>query len=140
MKKLKLLTLLSLLAAGVLAMSAAVGVAQPLAPMPESVGGMPVMAAGHVELYHCVKYKHLDDVACCAKPMIVEVTDPCWKPDPCNPCCKPPCVKVQICVPDQCCPPKVKCSKDGKHVDYDFGKYSVCIRAKKGYVEVNYDD
>jgi hypothetical protein len=130
--------LLSLMMAGVLSTAAAVSVAQPPpAPTPEP---MAAPAAGADGLYHCVKYKDLDNVPCCAKPMIVEVTDPCWKPDPCNPCCKAPCVKVQICVPDQCCPPKVKCSKDGKHVSYDFGKYSVDVRSKKGYVEVNYDD
>ena len=132
--------LLSLMVAGVLAMSAAVSEAkQPPAPTPEPMHAHAAVAdAGG--LYHCVKYKDLDNVACCAKPMIVEIADPCWKPDPCNPCCKAPCVRVQICVPDQCCPPKVKCSKDGKHVSYDFGKYSVDVRSKKGYVEVNYDD
>lgn len=130
--------LLSLLAAGVLAASATVSVAQPPAPMPDPVAG--AAAGGPVELYHCVKYVDLDEMACCAKPMIVEVRDPCWKPDPCNPCCKPPCVKVKICVPDHCCPPEIKCSKDGKNVRYDFGKYAVDIRGKKGYIEVDYQD
>ncbi len=132
--------LLSLMVAGVLAMSAAVSDAkQPPAPTPEP---MPAHAA-HGDaggLYPCVKYKDLDHVACCAKPIVVEIVDPCWKPDPCNPCCKPPCVKVQICVPDQCCPPKETCSKDGKHKTWDFGKYAVEVRSKKGYVEVDYDN
>ncbi|MFM9964833.1 MAG: hypothetical protein ACKV2Q_26810 [Planctomycetaceae bacterium] len=134
--------LLSLMVAGVLAMSAAVSEAkQPPSPTPEPMHEHAhVVAGGSVGLYHCVKYKDLDNVACCAKPMIVSVTDPCWKPDPCNPCCKPPCVMVQICVPDQCCPPKVKCSKDGRQVSYDFGKYAVEVRSKKGYVEVDYDN
>lgn len=131
--------LLSLMVAGVLAMSAAVSDAQPPAPMPEPMA--PVAAGGPVELFHCVKYVDKDEMAPCAKPMIVEVRDPCWKPDPCNPCCKPPCVKVQICVPEcSCCPPEIKCSKDGKNVRYDFGKYAVDIRGKKGYIEVDYQD
>ena len=88
-----------------------------------------------------MKYVDLKEMAPCAKPMIVEVRDPCWKPDPCNPCCKPKCVAVQICVPEcSCCPPTVKCSKDGKNVRYDFGKYAVDIRTKKGYIEVDYQD
>ena len=132
--------LLSLLGAGILAMSAAVGTAQPLAPMPEPATGAPVMAAGHVELFRCVKYVDTREMAPCAKPMIVEVRDPCWRPDPCNPCCKPKCVAVQICVPDQCCPPTIKCSHDGKKVRYDFGKYAVDIRTKKDYIEVDYQD
>lgn len=132
--------LLSLLVAGVLAASAAVSVAQPPAPMPDPMGA-PAASNGPVELFRCVKYVDVDEMAPCAKPMIVEVRDPCWKPDPCNPCCKPPCVKVQICVPEcSCCPPTIKCSKDGKNVRYDFGKYAVDVRSKKGYVEVDYQD
>ena len=137
--------MLSLLAAGVVAGAAAVSGAQPPAPMPDPVASAPtaaapVMASAPVDLYKCVKYRHVDDMACCAKPMIVEVRDPCWRPDPCNPCCKPASVKVQICVPDQCCPPTIKCSKDGKHVHYDFGKYDVCIRTRTDHVEVSYQD
>lgn len=133
--------LLSLMVAGVLAMSVAVSDAQPPAPMPEPHAGHHAAAGGPVELFHCVKYVDLKEMAPCAKPMIVEVRDPCWKPDPCNPCCKPPCVKVQICVPEcSCCPPTIKCSKDGKNVRYDFGKYAVDIRGKKGYIEVDYQD
>ena len=99
---------------------------------------VPEMGSGH--LFHCVKVKDAHHIAPCAVPKIVEIVDPCWKPDPCNPCCKAPCVRVQICVPDQCCPPTVKCSKDGKHTKWDFGKYAVEVRSKKGYVEVDYDN
>ncbi len=131
--------LLSLLAAGILAMSATVSIAQPLAPVPEAVDGAHA-AGGPVALFHCVKYVDTKDIAPCAKPMIVEVRDPCWRPDPCNPCCKPRCVAVQICVPESCCPPTIKCSSDGKKVRYDFGKYAVDIRTKKDHVEVDYKD
>ena len=92
-----------------------------------------------VDLFHCVKYRDVDNIPCCGKPMVVEVRDPCWKPDPCNPCCKPACVKVKICVADACCPPEIKCSKDGKHVRVVSGKYAVDVRTKKDHVEVDYD-
>ena len=131
--------LLSLLAAGILAMSAAVTTAQPLSPTPDAMSA-PVHVGGPVELFHCVKYVDTKEMAPCAKPMIVEVRDPCWKPDPCNPCCKPRCVAVQICVPETCCPPVIKCSHDGKKVRYDFGQYAVDIRTKKDYIEVDYQD
>jgi hypothetical protein len=135
--------LMSLMVAGVLAMSAAVSDAQPPAPTPEPMPA-PMGAAASVgtpvALYPCVKYVDIKEMAPCAKPMIVEVRDPCWRPDPCNPCCKAPCVLVQICVPQCSCPPTVKCSKDGKNVRYDFGKYAVDIRGKKGYIEVDYQD
>jgi hypothetical protein len=129
--------LLSLLAAGAVAALATVSIAQPPAPMPDPMGA----PAASDALYHCVKYVDVHEMAPCAKPMIVEAQDPCWKPDPCNPCCKPPCVKVKICVPEcSCCPPEIKCSKDGKNKRYDFGKYAVDVRTKKGYIEVDYQD
>jgi hypothetical protein len=131
--------LLSLLAAGAVAALATVSIAQPPAPTPDPMGTPAAADAG--ALFHCVKYVDRHEMAPCAKPMIVEAQDPCWKPDPCNPCCKPPCVKVQICVPEcSCCPPKIKCSKDGKNTRYDFGKYAVDVRTKKGYIEVDYQD
>lgn len=130
--------LLSLLAAGVVAASAAVSSAQPPAPMPDPVAGAHA-AGAPVELFHCVKYRDVNNIACCAKPMVVEVRDPCWKPDPCNPCCKPPCVKVKVCLPDGCCPPEIKCSKDGKHVRIVSGKYAADVRTKRDHVEVDYD-
>lgn len=143
MKKVKFL---SLLAASVVAASAAVSEAQPPIPMPDPVASpsvvmaAPVVMAGPVDLYPCVEYKHLRDMSCCAKPMIVEARDPCWRPDPCSPCCKPPCVKVKICVPDQCCPPTVKCHRDGKSTRYDFGKYAVTVVTKRDHIEVTYHD
>lgn len=135
----------------------------PLFPAPAVIGldghteVKPVPEAGAVELFHCVKYRDLDHIAPCAEPKIVEVADPCWRPDPCNPCCKPKCVKVMICVPkQQCCNPaptccgpaptccdhgpKVTCNKDGKYVKYDYGKYRIELRVKDGLVEVDYDN
>ncbi len=110
---------------------------------------VPEMASG--ELFHCVKVKDSHHIAPCAVPRIVEIVDPCWKPDPCNPCCKPKCVKVSICGPkpaccspcDCCCKdngPKITCSKDGKVKRYDYGKYAVDIVSKNGVVSIDYDD
>ena len=100
----------------------------------------------HPHLYGCVKYRDLRNIAPCAKPMIVQVADPCAckckrSCDPCAPCAPPKMVSVKICVPSCTCgPPCVTRSKCGKYVRYDFGKYAVDIRSKKGYVEVDYDD
>ena len=52
-------------------------------------------------------------------------------------------MSVKICVPPECpcsCPPKVTCRRGGKYVRYDYGKYAVEIRVKKGFVVVDYDD
>lgn len=128
----------------------------PLFPAPAVIGLdghiAPVAeAGGPVELFHCVKVRDRDHIAPCAEPTVIEIVDPCWKPDPCNPCCKPKCVKVLVCVPKKqtCCDPcacckdagpKITCSKDGKHVRHDYGQYAVDVRSKNGYVEVDYDD
>ena len=138
--------LMCLIAAGAMAVSATASAAQPV-PMPDPVagghhvvaGGPVVMTGAPVEMARCVKVKDSKHIACCAKPMVVQIVDPCWKADKCNKCCQPPCVAVEICVPDQCCPPKVKCSSDGRKVRYDFGKYAVDVRSKDGYVEIDYD-
>ena len=106
-----------------------------------TVGAVPVPTQSVViPLYHCVKYKDQRKIAPCAVPMIVMVKDPCAKCDPCNPCAPAPCVAVQICVPPcSTCPPKVTCKRGGEYVRYDFGKYSVEIRSRKGVVKVDYD-
>lgn len=115
---------------------------------PADVPPAPV-ADGHahgtpVELYTNVKYKDTKKIPCCAVPKIVHVQDPCWRPDPCNPCCKPPCVAVKICVPkacNTCCGPQedLKCRRDGKQVVYKQGKYKVVVTSRKGHVVVDYD-
>lgn len=106
-------------------------------PAPEPVGG-PV--GGGCALFHCVEYKDLDNIHPCAVPKIVSIVDPCWKPSKCG-CCRPAprCVQVKICVPPCGCP-RVKVSKDGRKVKYDYGKYEVELEAKDGRVEVDYDD
>ncbi|HLJ09891.1 MAG TPA: hypothetical protein VKU82_01820 [Planctomycetaceae bacterium] len=159
MKKLASLSL----ALGVMLASAALAVAGPalfaqgpsIEPVPEpqpaaqpelatpapTVGAQPVPASTTViPLFHCVKYKDERKIAPCAIPQIVMVKDPCATCDPCNPCAAPQCVAVQICVP-ACspCPPKITCKRGGEYVKYDFGKYRVEIRSKKGVVKVDYD-
>ena len=123
---------------GLLAVAAATSVASADHHMPAPA------PAGVRELYRCVKVEDCDKIAPCAVSMIVEIPDPCWRPDPCNPCCKPGCVLVEICVPaPRCCDrgPKVTCSKDGRYKKFDFGKYRVEITTKSnGWVVVDYDD
>jgi hypothetical protein len=112
-------------------------------PMPD-VGAQPIPTASSVvPLYHNVRYKDEKNIAPCAVPQIVMVKDPCPPAcDPCNPCATPPvqCVAVQICVPPcSPCPPKITCKRDGAYVKYDFGKYRVEIRSRRGRVTVDYD-
>ncbi|MFN0198171.1 MAG: hypothetical protein ACKVT0_15605 [Planctomycetaceae bacterium] len=94
--------------------------------------------AGAMPLYHNVCYKDVCRMSPCSVPKIVAVRDPCWKKDRCNKCEVAPCVYVQICVPSCGCE-RVRCSRDGKHVVYDYGKYSVSVTARNGKVFVNYD-
>jgi hypothetical protein len=107
-------------------------------PTPASEPGPLPVAGGEVPLYHCVKYKDLDNIHPCAVPKIVMIKDPCACSDPCS-CCQPKCVAVRICVPPCGCE-TVKCSRDGDKVKYDYGDYAVELRVKKGYIEVDYDD
>ena len=81
------------------------------------------------------KYKDLDEMAPCASPKIIAVKDPCACHDS---CCAPPCVYIKICVPCGC--EVVTCSKNGDRIRYDYGKYAVDVRVKKGYIEVDYQD
>jgi hypothetical protein len=119
---------------------------QDVPPAPEGVAPKmsPQPMAVHQALFPCVKYKELRNMHPCAVPKIVQVPDPCWKKckDPCCCSCKPRgCVSIKICVPPcSCCPPKVKCNKDGTKIRYDYGEYAVDIRVRKGYVLVDYDD
>jgi len=129
------------------------GVGDAIQPMPDPVAtGTPVAEPGAqpvpvqqaaVPLYQHVRYRDERNIAPCAIPQIVMVKDPCPPPcDPCNRCATPPvqCVAVEICVPPCSeCPPKVTCKRGGAYVKYDYGKYRVEIRSKKGVVTVDYD-
>lgn len=118
----------------------AFGLDHHLEPVPEA-------SDGAVELFECVKYKDLDEMAPCAVPKIIQVLDPCACEDACN-CCEPQCVYIQICVPPPCeckcgCEDegeRVKVSKNGTRINYDYGDYEVDVRVKDGYIEVDYQD
>lgn len=113
-------------------------------PAPAADGAAPAptadpAAGGAVKLFGCVKYKDHDEMHPCAVPKVISVKDPCDTCcDPCS-CCKPKCVHIKICVPPCGCE-RVKCNKSGTRVTYDYGKYSVDVRVKKGYIEVDYQD
>lgn len=115
----------------------------PAVPMPAPEGAPyalpPVAGPVGGELYPCVKYRDVRNIAPCAVPLVVSVKDPCSCGDPCG-SCAPKCVNVQICVPVCECPPKICCSKDGNKVCYNFGKYRVQITTTKRGICVDYDD
>ena len=124
----------SVLAAMVVALAATgVGLAQeqPPIPVPEAPAAEAAPAvAAPITLYACVKVDDADEIHPCAEKTIVSVSDPC------NPGC---CRYVEVCVPPCGCP-KIHCSKCGTRVTYDYGEYSVEIKSKKSYVEVEYHD
>ena len=108
-----------------------------LTPVPAG----PVGHGGAMVLYHNVKVKDHKDIHPCAVPKVVKIIDPCWKPQRCG-CCapaRPRCVYVKICVPPCGCE-RVKVSKDGRKVKYDYGKYEIEVESKNGVIEVDYDD
>lgn len=132
-------SLLSLMMVSAIMVSAAN--AQPPEPVADG------HAAGEaVELFQCVEIEDPENIAPCAVPKIIMVPDPCACHDPCG-CCTPKCVAIKICVP----PPNpcacgceqhevVKCKRGGRKQKYDYGKYSVEVTVKDGYVKVDYDD
>jgi hypothetical protein len=105
---------------------------QPPIPVPDAPAaeGAAAPAAEPITLFACVEVEDCDNIAPCAEKLIVSVADPC------NPCC---CRYVEICVP-KCGCPKIRCSKCGTRVSYDYGEYEVSIKSKRDVVEINYDD
>jgi hypothetical protein len=89
-----------------------------------------------IELYPCVKYKDCHNAHPCGVTEIVKIVDPCY--DPCS-CCEPSCVYVAICVPPCGCR-RIKVRDHGRKITYDYGKYEVEIKSKRGVVVVDYDD
>lgn len=106
-------------------------------PVPTAMQPVPFQEAA--PLFTNVKIRDPRRIACNSVPMVVTVKDPCACKDVCN-TCGPKCVNVLVCVPGCTeCPPKVTCKRDGAYVRYDFGKYRVEVRSKKGIVEIDYD-
>lgn len=93
-----------------------------------------VVTGAPVEIYQNVKYRAARNIAPCAVPTVIQVPDPCNK----DACCKT-CVNVQVCVPP-CDPLKVRVTRDGRNVRYDFGKYAVSVRSIGNHVVVHYED
>ena len=93
-----------------------------------------VVTGAPVEIYQNVKYRAVRNIAPCAVPTIIQVPDPCNK----DACCKT-CVNVEVCVPP-CEPHKVRVTRDGRNVRYDFGKYAVSVRSIGHHVVVHYED
>ena len=146
----------SLLSVCALVVTGAVQAGQELTPIPDAhmqpmvigepmVIGQPMVmgepmafvdpASLGVPLYTNVKYKDLDEMSCCAQPKIISVKDPC----PCEDGCGPKCVYIEICVPTEGCE-LISCRRNGNRIRYDYGKYAVDVRIKKGYIEVDYQD
>ena len=107
--------------------------AQPPAPMADSV-----VSGEAIELFTCVEIDDPDEMHPCAVTKIIMVPDPCACKDACG-CCAPKCVAIKICVPPCECV-DVSCKHDGRRQKYDYGKYSVEVKVKDGYIEVEYND
>ena len=108
-----------------------------------TVGGHVLNGAVYVDeapepLFTCVRYVDKREMHPCAVPKIIQVNDPCACDDPCN-CGAPKCVYIQICVPPGGCE-HVRCRRHGDRVRYDYGKYAVDVRIKKGHIVVDYQN
>ena len=117
--------------------------AQPGAVFGPSVGGHIVDGAVYVDaapepLFTRVKYVDQREMHPCAVPKLIRVNDPCACKNPCS-CCGPKCVYIQICVPPCGCE-DVRCRRQGDRLRYDYGKYAVDVRIKKGYIVVDYQN
>lgn len=103
-------------------------------PMP---GEMVYVDSPGEPLFQAVKYVDKHEMHPCAVTKIVRVNNPCLGKHSCNTCCEPECVYIQICIPPCGCE-TVRCRKHGDRVRYDYGKYAVDVRVKKGFIVVDY--
>ena len=120
----------------------------PVPAIPGSPFGAPVgeyivqsgaiyMDAAPEPLFTNVKYVDKHEMHPCAVSKIIRVNDPCNCKHACN-CCGPKCVYIEICVPPCGCDETIKCRRDGDRLRYDYGKYAVDVRVKKGHIVVDY--
>ncbi len=95
---------------------------------------------GDCNLFKCVEVEDRHNIHPCAVTKIISILDPCACDNRCS-CCGPKCVLVKICVPPCGCP-KIKVTRHGRKVKYDYGKYTIEIKSskRKGIIEVDYDD
>lgn len=110
-------------------------------PVPHGYG-VPSYPAPHAHAPHYTSFhsprvciEDPDHIHPCAVPRTIMVPNPCR--DTCCHGCES--VPVTICVPPCACE-DYKCKKNGCYQKFDYGKYEVEVRVKKGYVEVDYDD
>ena len=96
----------------------------------------PVVHYDHapIALYPNVKYKDRRKAHPCAVTKVIQVNDPCGRPNACG----PECVFIEICVPPDCCNERIRCRRHGNRLRFDYGKYKVDVRVKKGYIVVDY--
>ena len=92
-----------------------------------------------IPLFQRVKYVDLHEAHPCAVPKIICVNNPCLHKKFCNSCCEPQCVYIKICVPPCGCE-VVRCRRHGDRLRYDYGKFAVDVRIKKGFIVVDYQD
>lgn len=88
-------------------------------------------------LFTRVKYVDKREMHPCAVKKIIRVNDPCASKDACD-SCGPQCVFIEICVPPCDCEEDIRCRRNGNRVRYDYGKYKVDVRIRKGYIVVDY--
>lgn len=134
--------------------TASAGLFDEAAPAPPGADAEPV-------LFKSVRYVDTHEMACCSVPMVVAVNDPCYVEPECHcrhacggcggcgecNCCEceepeHPQVHIQICVPKCYCEEdmKVTTRRNGDLVRYDFGKYAVDIRVRRGVIVVDYQN
>lgn len=120
---------------------------------PTQIQPVPETSVSQSDLFKCVKYRQLRNVAPYAVPVVVQVPDPCrcsYDKSPCkcgdnckcNCECKCACktVNVQICVPKTCCDVKPCVTQRGNRTRFDYGKYAVNVYSVAGRLVVDYDD
>lgn len=100
----------------------------------EIVQGPVYVESAPEPLFTRVKYVDKREMHPCAVTKIVRVNDPCA----CKTGCSPKCVYIAICVPPCDCEEDIRCRRAGDRVRYDYGKYKVDIRVRRGFIVVDY--
>lgn len=93
------------------------------------------MTEYHGTLFTRVKYTDLHEKYPHAVSKIITVKNPSRR----DGCCEPDTVCIEICVPPCGCE-EVRCRSFGNRIRYDYGKYAVDVRIKRGYIQVDYQD
>ncbi|MCA9051851.1 MAG: hypothetical protein KDA89_24100 [Planctomycetaceae bacterium] len=94
----------------------------------------PYVESAPIPLFTRVKYVDRHEMHPCGITKIIPVKDPCAGR---GVCCSKGCVYIEICVPPCGCE-DVICRRHGDRVRYDYGKFAVDVRVKRGYIVVDY--